>query len=119
MCFSLVWEFELFFWELGLFREFHKIRKIRAIWGFTVAACRPTANWSSSGEKNCSVYRLFCIFIIIVVIIIVISSSNISISFVALLNCLYLNPQVLPFVHFSSPSLCGRTARGERAAVGS
>ena len=39
-------------------------------------------NRSSSGKKNCIVYGLFCIFIII----------SISISFVVLLNCLYLKP---------------------------
>ena len=44
-----------------------------------------------------------CIFIIIIRIIIIIIMS-ISIYFVAMLNCLYLNPQVLPFVHFSFPS---------------
>jgi len=44
-------------------------------------------------------------------IFIVISSITIigvSISFVALLNCLCLNPQVSPFVHFTSPSHWGR-----------
>jgi len=63
-------------------------------------------NWSSEGEKNCIVCSLFCIFIIIVVIIITIisSSSSISIYCVAILNCLYLNSRVSPFVHFSSPS---------------
>ena len=40
------------------------------------------------------------IIVIIIIIIVVIGSS--SISFVVVLNCLYLNPQVLPFVHFSS-----------------
>jgi len=34
------------------------------------------------------------------------SNSNI-ISFVVLLNCLYLKPWVSPFVHFSSPSRWG------------
>jgi len=43
---------------------------------------------SSGGEKNCVVYSLFCVFTIIIVS----SSSNSSISFVALLNCLYLSP---------------------------
>jgi len=38
-------------------------------------------------------------FIIIVVVV--------FISFIVLLNCLYLKPQVLPFVHFSSPSHWG------------
>jgi len=36
-------------------------------------------------------YSLFCIFIIIIIIIMV------GISFVVLLNCLYLNPRVLLF----------------------
>jgi len=65
------------------------------------------ANWSLGGN-NCIVYSLFCIFIIILVIIITIISiiSTISISFVVLLNHLYLNPRVLPFVHCSSPSHC-------------
>jgi len=43
---------------------------------------------SSGGEKNCIVYSLFCLFIIIIVFIIINSSS---ISFVVLLNCLYVN----------------------------
>jgi len=34
-------------------------------------------------------------FIIIIII-------SISVSFVALVNCLHLNPRVSPFVHFSS-----------------
>jgi len=62
-------------------------------------------NWSSGGEKNCLVSSLFCILLfifdvddVIVVIIIVI----IIIIIVVLLSCLYLNPQVLLFVH--SPS---------------
>ena len=38
------------------------------------------------GVKNCIVYSLFCIFITIII------SSSINISFVVLLNCLYLNP---------------------------
>jgi len=59
------------------------------------------------GEKI--VFSSFCIFIIIIIIIIVIItiSSSISISFVILLNCLYLNPRVLPFVRFPSPSRLG------------
>jgi len=65
-------------------------------------------NRSLGGEKNCVVYTLFCIFIIVIVIIITIINIIISssISFVVLLNCLYLNPKVFPFVHFSSPSCC-------------
>jgi len=56
-------------------------------------------DWSSAHEKNCLVYRLFCIFIIIIIIINIIiiiisisSSSSINISYVTLLNCLYLSP---------------------------
>jgi len=39
----------------------------------------------------------------IIVITIIISTSSISISiyFVVLLNCLYLNLRVFPFIHFS------------------
>jgi len=43
-------------------------------------------NQSLGGDKNSIVYRMFCIFIIIIITIII------SISFVALLNCLYVNP---------------------------
>jgi len=52
------------------------------------------ANWLSGGEINCIVCSLFCVFIIIIVISITLISiiSTISISFVALLNFLYLNP---------------------------
>jgi len=46
------------------------------------------AVWSLGGEKNCIVYSLFCIFTIIISS----SSSSTSISFLILLNCLYLNP---------------------------
>ena len=48
------------------------------------------------GEKNSIAYSLFCMFIIIIIGII-----SISISFVVLLKCLYLNPWVSPFAHFS------------------
>jgi len=60
------------------------------------------ADQPSGGEKNCLVYSLFCLFIIIITII----SSIIIISFVALLNCLYISPRIFPFVHFSTPSHC-------------
>ena len=63
---------------------------------------------SSDKEKNSIVYSLFCIFIIIVIITTTISIiSSINISFVAIISCLYLNPWVSPFVHFSSPSCWG------------
>ena len=65
--------------------------------------------------ENCIVYSLFCIFIII--IITVDTSSSGSIYFVVLLNYLYLNPRVFPFIHFSSPSCWGGKGRGEQAAV--
>jgi len=48
--------------------------------------CKLVTEW----WDNCIVYSLLCIFTIINIIIIISSSS--SISFVALLNCLYLNP---------------------------
>jgi len=44
----------------------------------------------------------------LIIITIISISSSISISFVTLLNCLYLNPQV---------SLLEGTGRGEQAAV--
>jgi len=48
------------------------------------AAWRLAANWSLGGEKIVS--SLFCMFLIIII------SSSISIFFVALLNCSYINP---------------------------
>ena len=44
--------------------------------------CKSVIGW----REKCIVFSLFCIFIIIV------SSIIINISFVVLLNCLYLNP---------------------------
>jgi len=92
--------------EVKLFCEFSKIQDFR-VPGSAIAAWELAVNWSSGGKKNCIVYSLVCIFIIIIIII-AISSRSISIissiSFVVLLNCLYLNPHALPFVHFSSPS---------------
>ena len=55
--------------------------------------CKLVTGW----WENWIVYSLFHIFII---------SSSVSISFVVL-NCLYLNPWVSSFVHFSSPSCWG------------
>ena len=59
--------------------------------------------------ENFILCSLFCIFIIIIIIIIShihshSHSTSTSISFVVLLNCLYLNLWVLPFVHLSSLS---------------
>ena len=87
--------------SLVFFRSF----KIHSFPGSTITAWGLAVNQSSGGDKNCVLHSLFCIFIIIIII----SSSGISIniSFVALLNCLYLNPWVLPFVHFSSSSHWG------------
>jgi len=56
---------------------------------------------------------LFCIsFVVVVVVIIVVVVP----SFVALLNCLYLNPRALLFV-CSPTHPTGTEAGGERAAV--
>jgi len=65
---------------------------------------------SSGGEKNCTVYCFFCVFIIIsssivivvvvvIIIIIIIITTIIIIFFLVLLNCLFLNPRVLLFIH--------------------
>jgi len=89
--------------EVKLFCEFSKIHNFR-VPGSAIAAWVLAVNRSSGGKKNLIVYSLVCIFIII---IIAISSRSIniisSISFVVLLNCLYLNPHALSFIHFSSP----------------
>jgi len=70
--------------------------KFAKIWESKISAQELAANQSSGGEKIA--YSLFCIFTIIII-------SNIS--FIVLLNCLYLNPQVSLFVHFSSPPCWG------------
>ena len=103
---SLVQEFE-YFWE---FREFCDF------WHFVITAWGLSATWLSGGEKNCIVYSLCCILIMIIIIIIFTSSVIISVSiyFVVILNCLYLSPWVLPFVHFS---LVKGRGKGEWAAV--
>jgi len=61
-----------------------------------IAARGMPVNWSSGDEKNYILHDLFCIFILIFITIIIVNSSiiSISISFFALLNCLYLTPQV-------------------------
>jgi len=80
---SYVWEFQSCpGWEFKIFRLLASHQVMRKI-----------------------VYSFFCTFIIIIIIISSIIISNIS--FVVILNCLYLNPQVSPFVHFSSPSHWG------------
>jgi len=44
----------------------------------------------------------------LIIIISITSIASISVSFVAFLNCLYLSPQVSPFVRLCSPSHWGR-----------
>ena len=63
--------------------------------------------------ENCVVYSLF---FIIITVIIIISSSSSSISFFVLLNCVNLNPRVLPFVDFFSPSHWGEEGEGLSSA---
>ena len=75
--------------------------------GSTITARGLAANQPSGSEKNYTVYSLFCIFIIIGS-----SSINSSISFAVILNCLYLHPRVLSFVH-SPPQPTGRKGKGE------
>jgi len=74
-----------------IFRGALRNLKNSQVWHSAIAARGLAVDRSLGGEKSCSVYSLFCIFTIIIVIIITII-SNISISFVALLNRLYLNP---------------------------
>jgi len=68
-----------------------------------ISAQELAVNQSSGGEKTVLCTGFFCIFIIMIIIIIIINSIINGISFAVLLNCLYLNPQVLLLVHFSSP----------------
>jgi len=64
-----------------------------------IAAQGLAAQMISGSEKSCIVYSWFCIFFINIIIIVPF--------FVVLLNCLYLNPRVLLFVHFP-PNPTGR-----------
>ena len=92
--------------DVKLFCEFSKIHDFR-VPDSAVTAWVLALNRSSGGKKNCTVYSLVCIFIIIIIIVAISSRSiNIisSISFVVLLNSLYLNSHAVLFVHFSSPS---------------
>ena len=113
------WVWILPFWSMNLnfsgslvlFKSFMKFTK-SASSGFrdrySETGCKSVMGW---WEKHCIVYSLFWIFS---------SSSNSSkTAKEILLNCLYLNPRVLPFVHFSSPSLWegGGRGRGEQVAV--
>ena len=92
---------------LGSFVKFAKIHEFGVLW-LLLGDWLQIGHWGV--RKN--VYSLFCVFIIIIF-------SSGSISFVALLNCLYLNPQVSPFVHFSSPSCWrGRRRVSERLSDG-
>jgi len=75
------------------------------------------ANQSSGGEKNYIVYSLLCIIFIIIVIIITIYSiiSSISISFVALLNCLFPTHKFpLLSISYTHPTAGGRGGVSER-----
>jgi len=101
--------------SLGVFLSSEKFAKF-ATSGFCdhclKTGCESVIRW----WEKCIVYTFFCIFIIITLVsnnrdISIIS----SISFVVLLNCLYLNPWVSHFVHFSSPS---RWEEGEGWASG-
>ena len=113
---ALFWEFCLVPWVWWVLQN---LRVRRNPWNLWVLGNRwvlgsllgdRLRSWSLGSEKNCIMYSLFCIFIIIVVIIISSSTSS-SISFIVLLNCLYLNPRVLLFHPFSSPSHQGREER--------
>jgi len=94
-CSSVFLEF-----ESSLIRDFKLFQKFSEIWDFqgSVIAARGLAvNWFLGGDKNCNVYSLFCIFHYY-------HYFSISMYFIVLLNCLYLNSQVSPFVRLSSPS---------------
>ena len=103
---SLVQEFELF-QEFGLFLSVSWVMWNLWVWQNRWAPGnrdRCPGTGSKSVVRRCEnyvVYSLFCTFIIIIII------SSSSISFVVLLGCLCLNPEVSPFIHFFSPSLCG------------
>ena len=90
-------------WPFLEFRE--SCENLESVWS-------PFRDWLWIGhrvvKKVCCI-QLFCIFIImnIIIVISITIISSISISFAVLLNCLYLNPWVLPIVHFSFPSRWG------------
>ena len=90
--------------EFGLFCGFYEVHNFM---GSVIAVQGLTENPSLGDEKDCIMYSFFCVFIIIVIITVSSSSIHISVYFVVLLNCLYLNPWVSPFVRFSSPRRCG------------
>ena len=98
-----------FFCEFGKFCEFLWV--LRLPWSLLRDWLH---NQASGGEKDCIVYSLFSIFIIIIIIFITTTIIIIHF-FVFLLNCLYLNPQVLLFVH--SPPHPTAGVGGERAAL--
>jgi len=75
-----------------------------------IAARGLAVDQASGGEKSCIVYSLFLLFIIVII------NSSSSISFVALLNCLCLNPGVTSFCPFLLPILLGRKEGDERVA---
>jgi len=96
-------------WSLNFFGNFAKFMFM----GFCVIAARGLIVYQSlCGENKFIVCSLFNIFIISIIIS---SVSSISIFFVALSNCLYLNPQVSPFCPFLLPiSLWGDGVEGKK-----
>jgi len=88
----------LWSWSLVFFGNFTKFTKFVSS-GFCShclgAVCNSIVRW----WESCILYSLGCIFIS--------SSSSINVSFVVLLNCLYLSPQVSSVVHIASPSCWG------------
>jgi len=88
---SLVWVFELFLWVRSFF------------WGVPQILCSLLGdwlhNWLSSGEKKivlCIVSFTYSLLLLLVALLVVL-----VLSFVVLLNYLYLNTQIFPFAHFS------------------
>ena len=95
------------FFCLGVQIFFPGLQSFSWVWHSMITAWGLTMNqwW----QKLYRLYSLFGIFIIIIVVVIIIISVIISnsIYILALLNCLYLNPWVYPFAHFSSASHWG------------
>ena len=129
LCFLFLWVWTLSCLAIlifpGVWSFLVVLRKsqILWVWDSTIAVLGLDANQSWGGEKNSIIHSLVWISIIIIfiIIIIIISTStsviSTSISLVALLNCLYLNPQVSTFISFSPPILLRRKERGKQAAA--
>ena len=96
------------FWEICKLCRICKIHKLWEIHKFHYC-CSGTAGAIShqAVRKNCIVYSLFRVFTVIIVVVIII------VSFVVWLNCLYLSPQVLLFIH-SPPHPTGEGGWGEQ-----